>query len=419
MNTTIEMIRDVFDTYGRENPDKINKVYSYCSRGSILNLVTWLGELKDFNYKDCEEFIKQKYMKDAQKKIDDIEESHKIEINKINQVYQMQINCIKENMQNEKNIYKEQINNEIVEKKEIMSCMNNMKNNTNSSIGRDGEERVHNALLKNSKYSTMEIDDVSSTLGGGDLNIRLLEHEISLLVEVKNWKRSIDKVNMQRFMDNSKDFFKQKHNSHSIIFSIGSTGFYGKGPYNVEEFTIDDSTHLIMYCSGDNMTIEEINHHFNYFIDRIIDYRNRQSDGGTLDGDGHINAQHKLCNMIYKNIQTLYIHKNYLQKTRNELSDESNKIDIQLKDIDETIKNNKMILSKHNYSYTEDDTSYRNKIIDIFKSDNISFDTVDSFRESFKTKYKSIPIFCDTYSINNPTIKNLRYKTLYELYISN
>lgn len=413
MDTTIEMIRDVFDTYGQQNPDKINKVYSYCSRESILNLVTWLGELKDFNYKDCEEFIKQNYMKDAQNKIDDIEKSHKQEINKINEVHQMEINCIKENMENEKNIYKEQLSQEILEKKDIMSVINNMKNNTNCSIGRDGEERVHNALLKNSKYSTMEIDDVSSTLGGGDLNIHLREHNISLLVEVKNWKRSIDKVNMQRFMDNSTDFFKQKHNSHSIIFSIASTGFYGKGSYNVEEFTIDDSTHLIMYCSADNMTTEEINHHFNYFIDRIIDYRNRQTDEVTLD------FKYKLCNAINKNLEFFIKHKKHLEKTRNDLSDQTDKIDIQLKDIDETIKNNKMILSKHNYSYTEDDTSYRNKIIDIFKSDNISFDTLDSFRESFKTKYKSIPIFCDTYSINNPTIKNLRYKTLYELYISN
>ena len=67
-------------------------------------------------------------------------------------------------------MYIEQRDKEIQEKKDLMSFINNMKNNTNSSIGRDGEERVHNALLKNSKYSTMEIDDVSSTLGGGDLN---------------------------------------------------------------------------------------------------------------------------------------------------------------------------------------------------------------------------------------------------------
>ena len=207
MDNTIEIIRDVFDIYGQQNPDKINKVYSYCTRDSILNLVSWLGELKDFNYKDCEEFIKQKYITDFQNKIDDREKSHKEEINKINEVNQARISEIKGGFQNQINIYIEQRDKEIQEKKDLMSFINNMKNNTNSSIGRDGEERVHNALLKNSKYSTMEIDDVSSTLGGGDLNIYLREHDISLLVEVKNWKRSIDKVNMQRFIENSTDFF--------------------------------------------------------------------------------------------------------------------------------------------------------------------------------------------------------------------
>ena len=39
--------------YYNNSPDKINKVYSYCTKDSILNLVSWLGELKDFNYKDC------------------------------------------------------------------------------------------------------------------------------------------------------------------------------------------------------------------------------------------------------------------------------------------------------------------------------------------------------------------------------
>ena len=413
MDNTIEIIRDVFDIYGQQNPDKINKVYSYCTRDSILNLVSWLGELKDFNYKDCEEFIKQKYITDFQNKIVDREKLHKEEINKINQVNQARISEIKGGLQNQINIYIEQRNKEIQEKKDLMSFINNMKNNTNSSIGRDGEERVHNALLKNSKYSTMEIDDVSSTLGGGDLNIYLREHDISLLVEVKNWKRSIDKVNMQRFIENSTDFFKQKHNSHSVIFSIGSTGFYGKGSFNVEEFTIDNNTHLIMYCSEDNMTSEKINHHFNYFIDRIIDYRNRQLD----EDEGTLDLKYKLCNGIKINIEGFNTHKEYLQKTRNDLLEQTQKIDIQLKDIDLNIKNNMMILNECNYSYTECDTSYKKQISDRFKSDNIPFDTLENFKESFKSNYKSIPTFSETV-INNSTIKHFRYKALYDIYRS-
>jgi len=413
MDNTIEIIRDVFDIYGQQNPDKINKVYSYCTRDSILNLVSWLGELKDFNYKDCEEFIKQKYITDFQNKIDDREKSHKEEINKINEVNQARISEIKGGLQNQINIYIEQRDKEIQEKKDLMSFINNMKNNTNSSIGRDGEERVHNALLKNSKYSTMEIDDVSSTLGGGDLNIYLREHDISLLVEVKNWKRSIDKVNMQRFIENSTDFFKQKHNSHSVIFSIGSTGFYGKGSFNVEEFTIDNNTHLIMYCSEDNMTSEKINHHFNYFIDRIIDYRNRQLD----EDEGTLDLKYKLCNGIKINIEGFNTHKEYLQKTRNDLLEQTEKIDIQLKDIDLNIKNNMMILNECNYSYTECDTSYKKQISDRFKSDNIPFDTLENFKESFKSNYKSIPTFSETV-INNSTIKHFRYKALYDIYRS-
>jgi hypothetical protein len=413
MDNTIEIIRDVFDIYGQQNPDKINKVYSYCTRDSILNLVSWLGELKDFNYKDCEEFIKQKYITDFQNKIDDREKSHKEEINNINEVNQARICEIKGGLQNQINIYIEQRDKEIQEKKDLMSFINNMKNNTNSSIGRDGEERVHNALLKNSKYSTMEIDDVSSTLGGGDLNIYLREHDISLLVEVKNWKRSIDKVNMQRFIENSTDFFKQKHNSHSVIFSIGSTGFYGKGSFNVEEFTIDNNTHLIMYCSEDNMTSEKINHHFNYFIDRIIDYRNRQLD----EDEGTLDLKYKLCNGIKINIEGFNTHKEYLQKTRNDLLEQTEKIDIQLKDIDLNIKNNIMILNECNYSYTECDTSYKKQISDRFKSDNIPFDTLENFKESFKSNYKSIPTFSETV-INNSTIKHFRYKALYDIYRS-
>lgn len=413
MDNTIEIIRDVFDIYGQQNPDKINKVYSYCTRDSILNLVSWLGELKDFNYKDCEEFIKQKYITDFQNKIVDREKLHKEEINKINQVNQARISEIKGGLQNQINIYIEQRDKEIQEKKDLMSFINNMKNNTNSSIGRDGEERVHNALLKNSKYSTMEIDDVSSTLGGGDLNIYLREHDISLLVEVKNWKRSIDKVNMQRFIENSTDFFKQKHNSHSVIFSIGSTGFYGKGSFNVEEFTIDNNTHLIMYCSEDNMTSEKINHHFNYFIDRIIDYRNRQLD----EDEGTLDLKYKLCNGIKINIEGFNTHKEYLQKTRNDLLEQTEKIDIQLKDIDLNIKNNMMILNECNYSYTECDTSYKKQISDRFKSDNIPFDTLENFKESFKSNYKSIPTFSETV-INNSTIKHFRYKALYDIYRS-
>ena len=413
MDNTIEIIRDVFDIYGQQNPDKINKVYSYCTKDSILNLVSWLGELKDFNYKDCEEFIKQKYITDFQNKIVDREKLHKEEINKINQVNQARISEIKGGLQNQINIYIEQRNKEIQEKKDLMSFINNMKNNTNSSIGRDGEERVHNALLKNSKYSTMEIDDVSSTLGGGDLNIYLREHDISLLVEVKNWKRSIDKVNMQRFIENSTDFFKQKHNSHSVIFSIGSTGFYGKGSFNVEEFTIDNNTHLIMYCSEDNMTSEKINHHFNYFIDRIIDYRNRQLD----EDEGTLDLKYKLCNGIKINIEGFNTHKEYLQKTRNDLLEQTEKIDIQLKDIDLNIKNNMMILNECNYSYTECDTSYKKQISDRFKSDNIPFDTLENFKESFKSNYKSIPTFSETV-INNSTIKHFRYKALYDIYRS-
>ena len=413
MDNIIEIIRDVFDIYGQQNPDKINKVYSYCTRDSILNLVSWLGELKDFNYKDCEEFIKQKYITDFQNKIDDIEKLHKEEINKINEVNQARISEIKGGLQNQINIYIEQRNKEIQEKKDLMSFINNMKNNTNSSIGRDGEERVHNTLLKNSKYSTMEIDDVSSTLGGGDLNIYLREHDISLLVEVKNWKRSIDKVNMQRFIENSTDFFKQKHNSHSVIFSIGSTGFYGKGSFNVEEFTIDNNTHLIMYCSEDNMTSEKINYHFNYFIDRIIDYRNRQLD----EEEGTLDLKYKLCNGIKINIEGFNTHKEYLQKTRNDLLEQTEKIDIQLKDIDLNIKNNMMILNECNYSYTECDTSYKKQISDRFKSDNIPFDTLENFKESFKSNYKSIPTFSETV-INNSTIKHFRYKALYDIYRS-
>lgn len=413
MDNTIEIIRDVFDIYGQQNPDKINKVYSYCTKDSILNLVSWLGELKDFNYKDCEEFIKQKYITDFQNKIVDREKLHKEEINKINEVNQARISEIKGGLQNQINIYIEQRDKEIQEKKDLMSFINNMKNNTNSSIGRDGEERVHNALLKNSKYSTMEIDDVSSTLGGGDLNIYLREHDISLLVEVKNWKRSIDKVNMQRFIENSTDFFKQKHNSHSVIFSIGSTGFYGKGSFNVEEFTIDNNTHLIMYCSEDNMTSEKINHHFNYFIDRIIDYRNRQLD----EDEGTLDLKYKLCNGIKINIEGFNTHKEYLQKTRNDLLEQTEKIDIQLKDIDLNIKNNMMILNECNYSYTECDTSYKKQISDRFKSDNIPFDTLENFKVSFKSNYKSIPTFSETV-INNSTIKHFRYKALYDIYRS-
>tara|TARA_Y100000389_G_scaffold190344_1_gene215085 strand:+ start:1333 stop:2577 length:1245 start_codon:yes stop_codon:yes gene_type:complete len=413
MDNTIEIIRDVFDIYGQQNPDKINKVYSYCTKDSILNLVSWLGELKDFNYKDCEEFIKQKYITDFQNKIVDRENLHKEEINKINEVNQARISEIKGGLQNQINIYIEQRDKEIQEKKDLMSFINNMKNNTNSSIGRDGEERVHNALLKNSKYSTMEIDDVSSTLGGGDLNIYLREHDISLLVEVKNWKRSIDKVNMQRFIENSTDFFKQKHNSHSVIFSIGSTGFYGKGSFNVEEFTIDNNTHLIMYCSEDNMTSEKINHHFNYFIDRIIDYRNRQLD----EDEGTLDLKYKLCNGIKINIEGFNTHKEYLQKTRNDLLEQTEKIDIQLKDIDLNIKNNMLILNECNYSYTECDTSYKKQISDRFKSDNIPFDTLENFKVSFKSNYKSIPTFSETV-INNSTIKHFRYKALYDIYRS-
>lgn len=413
MDNTIEIIRDVFDIYGQQNPDKINKVYSYCTKDSILNLVSWLGELKDFNYKDCEEFIKQKYITDFQNKIVDREKLHKEEINKINEVNQARISEIKGGLQNQINIYIEQRDKEIQEKKDLMSFINNMKNNTNSSIGRDGEERVHNALLKNSKYSTMEIDDVSSTLGGGDLNIYLREHDISLLVEVKNWKRSIDKVNMQRFIENSTDFFKQKHNSHSVIFSIGSTGFYGKGSFNVEEFTIDNNTHLIMYCSEDNMTSEKINHHFNYFIDRIIDYRNRQLD----EDEGTLDLKYKLCNGIKINIEGFNTHKEYLQKTRNDLLEQTEKIDIQLKDIDLNIKNNMLILNECNYSYTECDTSYKKQISDRFKSDNIPFDTLENFKVSFKSNYKSIPTFSETV-INNSTIKHFRYKALYDIYRS-
>lgn len=34
-NTIVEMIRDVFNEYRLKNPDKIGKVYSYCSRETI------------------------------------------------------------------------------------------------------------------------------------------------------------------------------------------------------------------------------------------------------------------------------------------------------------------------------------------------------------------------------------------------
>ena len=76
-----------------------------------------------------------------------------------------------------------------------------------------------------------------------------------------------------------------------------------------------------------------------------------------------------------------------------------------------------MILNECNYSYTECDTSYKKQISDRFKSDNIPFDTLENFKESFKSNYKSIPTFSETV-INNSTIKHFRYKALYDIYRS-
>ena len=534
MENVIEMICDGFNKYELNNPDKINKVYSYFSRETIYNFITWLGDIKDFNSKDYEEFFKQKYMIEAQdkinvikdsynkleethkehiiniqelhnkqiinieytynnfkeehkkhinniqeshnreihnikeshnreinnnkesynrevdnikesynRKIDNIEQAHKKEINNIEvcgenfkqqykkevhnieeflkEKYTKQINELEELCNKREQLYNKQINtireehqiqinsiNESHNKHVDILCNEKIKDTkyySNTSIGNEGENKVYQALIKNQKYHTLKIEDVSQKLGGGDLNVYLAEYDLSLLLEIKNWKTSIHNGDIERFTGNYNMYFTEQIRSHAIMFSVGSIGFAGKPDFCVEEVNIDNNKHLVMYCSNINMSHDNINHNFNYFIDRIRDIDNAKEVANTKDNE------YILCNIIDKAIKYLCTQNTKLQENKKNCEKQIKDLDIQIKDTNNLIKVAENILNEYDYNYMESDLSNATKLISILKNNNISIDDYESFKMSVKSKYKNID------NLITGVLSNVNeYKTYKKLY---
>jgi len=406
MDTTIEIIRDVFHMYGQQNPDKINKVYSYCSRESILNLVTWLGELKDFNYKDCEQFIKQKYMTEVQNKIDDIEESHKKEINKINEVNQMQINCIKEGMQNEKNIYKEQLNKEMQEKKEIVLCMNDMKNKSNICKGQEGESVVENALLTNNKYDDINIKNVTQDKGSGDFIVTSEKYNLNIMVEVKNHTHQVTSEHVNTFVAHYSNYFQENPNSHAIMFSINCKSISGKGSYNRETVVINNRKHHILYISLVGMTEECIVGNFNIFTQQICD------ESSALSGS---NIE------IIQDITSTKINTDYLYDLLDSFNSSKRHILSDIESYNEKIKNTEKLIQinidfmkQRNYIYNKNVINIVYDVLQKLKNDGIQINSCDSFKQSFKKKYSSISNFSNNYNSSHYISKFISTYRSYE-----
>jgi hypothetical protein len=409
MNTTIEMIRDVFDTYGQQNPDKINKVYSYCSRESILNLVTWLGELKDFNYKDCEEFIKQKNMTEVQKKIDDIEESHKIEINKINEVNQMQINCIKENMQNEKYIYKEQMNKESEEKKEIMSCMNDMKNKSNICKGQEGESVVEDALLTNNKYDDMNIKNVTQDKGSGDFIVTSEKYNLNIMVEVKNHKYHVPTEHVNTFVAHYSNYFQENSYSHAIMFSINCKSISGKGSYKRETVIVNNRNHHILYISLAGMTKEFIIENFNIFTQQICEENSAlipiSASNTALLGD--IANTKNNTDHLYDVLDAYNYSKQYNLSEYEAYNEKIEKIE-------KLIQINIDFMKERNFIYNKNVINIIYLVLQTMRNDGIEINSIDSFKQSFKKKYSSISNFSNNYNSSHYISKFISTYRSYE-----
>jgi len=407
-NTIVEMIRDVFNEYRFKNPDKIDKVYSYCSRETILNLVTWVGELKDFNSKDYEEFFKQKYMREVQenseREIEMNKKTYEMEIEMNKKTYEMEIEMHKK--------YNDQLKEYYDQLKRVIEYThdNNIKNSKNyssTSIGNEGENKVYQALLENQRYPSLKIEDVSHKQGCGDLNVYLPEHDLSLLIEVKNWKKSISSVDIERFTCNYNTYFAENRRSHAMMLSVGSNGFAGIGDFDVKKVNIDNNKHLVMYYSNANMSYCDINHNFNYFIDRIISLYKENSDNSN-------NNEYLLCSSINETLQNLYIQRTELQENKNQCIKQIKYIDTQLKKVNDDIINKQTILTNYNYSY-DVGLSDVSRIINILKKDNICLDNFEEFKGTFKYEYNSISNFIK----NNNVIgylskKGIKYADLYD-----
>tara|TARA_B100000575_G_C23095198_1_gene631640 strand:+ start:232 stop:1452 length:1221 start_codon:yes stop_codon:yes gene_type:complete len=380
MENAMKTIRDVLFLYESKNPGNINKVYSYCSRENIFNLVTWIGELKDFNSNDCEEFLKNKYMKEAQEKI-------KKEIDYNNKAYKREIEFIKEGHKKELELCKE--HNDVLKEMAIPQY-NNSK--SNSKIGKEGETVVEDALLKNDKYDDINVKNVTKNRGCGDLIVVSNRYNLNIMVEVKNHKQQVPEEHVNTFIAHYTNYFQDNSDSHAIMFSINSRSISGKGSYKRETIVINNRKHHILYISLVDMTKEFIIEHFNIFTQQIIE-------------ENSILTENSVSNRIIEDIGSIKNNTDYLYDMVDSFNYSKQRVYSEIRYYDERIKNTEKLIQSNinfmearNYIYRKDVNDIVYNVLKIMKDDGIKMDTCNSFKQSFKKIYSSITNFSNSNS---------------------
>ena len=447
MENTIEIIKDVFDTYSHHNPDKINKIYSFCSRETILNLVTWLGELKDFNYKEYESYIKQKYINDTQNKLsqnkneyeniikskdaiieqqkndfykmiqskDKIIEQQKSEFyNKLSQENQLKQNELDKQfdrfeIQKYKDLERKdkELDRMVQVNKQLTDIIDNKLTMSNSSKGDQGENYVFDTLSNYNNYDDLEIIKVAKEKGSGDLIAISKKYDINIMIEVKNSLGPTPKPQLQVFKDHYTEYFLSHNKSHAIIFSLNYHKFIEKGSYKIESVIINDNTHYIMYLASKNMTEEFITEHFNIFID-YIKLNSKKTEYNNIN----ILKQLEETNKILQ----LNIDEWALQKKKYFL--EIDNINNNIQNTITLMESNKKQMDHHNFFPNSTHYEIYKDVINKLHQKNVDLNTFDSFTSSYKSAgFKNKTMLIELNSSFQKIAKRKSIKEIYDILI--
>lgn len=387
MESVIEVMHDVFDTYGQENPDKINKVYSYFTRDNILNLVKWIGDIQDFNSKDAEEFLKQKYMKEAQEKINDSEELYKKHISYNDEMYKKHLSDNEEAFRRCQEMCEKAESKQLNNMFEKLSNMINIPRKSNMCIGQEGEDIVEDALLMNDKYEDVNVKNVTQYRGCGDLIVSSEKYNLNIMVEVKNHKQHVTVEHVNTFIAHYSNYFQDNPDSHAIMFSINCKSISGKGSYKRETIIVNNRKHHILYISSVDMTKEFITEHFNIFTQQIIE-------------ENSISIEKSESNEIIQDISSIKTNTDYLYDiidsfnySKQRVYSEVRFYDEKIKNTEKHIQNNIDFMEERNYVYRKDVINIVYDVLNKMKNDGIVMDSCNSFKQSFKKIYSSISNF--------------------------